>query len=595
MTPRAPLREPGFVAVLVLTAIALLMYWGYALRIPFINDDYVFLDAVRTRSFFSLLGFEHLAFGWWRPWSRELHYALIQRVFGARELPFHVASFALALGVFAAYFALVHRAAGARVAGVACAGVAALAAWAVPLMWIAGAQELWMLLFALLTVYAFTFGSAGWATVALIGALLSKETAAVVPAIAIGGAVAIRRMSARALLVRALPLAVVVVAWAMVHPALGGRMRSGSDAGSHTVARADSATAPATAPRVEAPVEFANVLTRTLAVPFNLDHPLAPERGWTPIAVRALPSLIVLALLAAWATRKAPVLSNASTGTEGSDRSPRHRIIAFGGAWALCGWLPMLWPALGWHAYYTLLGALGAWIALAAALADHRRIAIVLIAALAMLRAAQGATPSLDWGSEWYQARAASFLEFMRDDLRRKLPVTPRHARLFFFDVPSNVGFMTEGGPALRVWYRDPTVSGGYLGQWAPRAGNAPAGPDLFFRYDSTAGWIGIATGPEDTAAARRTNPRWSADHRELAAAFARARAWREAGAEYARIAATENGAPETAADAAVCFAMAGDSVAAARWFELAARAPDADDDIRRFAREFARHLRSGP
>ena len=584
-----PRRELEFAAVLGLVTIATLAYWGHALGVPFINDDYVFLDKVRTRSITSLWGFDQLTFGWWRPWSREIHYAVISRVFGARELPFHLASFAIALGVLGMYFVLARRVAGERVAGVACAGVATLAAWAVPLMWIAGAQELWMLLFALLTVRAFAFGRARWATVALIGALLSKETAAVVPPIAMAAALMIRRMPVRAVLVRAIPLAIVVIAWAIVHPALGGRLRSAPGAGHGT-----PSTAASVAARAESRASIASILTRTFAVPFNLDHLLAPERGWPPIAGRALPSLIVLGLLAAWATRGTSGRVGPTTMPEESQRLPsRNRIIAFGAVWALCGWLPMLWPALGWHAYYTLLGALGAWIAIAAMLADHRRIAIALIAALVVLRAAQGATPSLDWGSEWYQNRAASFLEFMRDDLRRKQPVAPRHARLFFFNVPSNVGFMTEGGPALRVWYRDPTVSGGYLGQWTPRAANEPAGPDLFFRYDSTAGWIGIASGSEDTAAARRANPRWSDDHRELAAAFARAGAWRIAGGEYARLAAADDGNPQTAADAAVCFAMAGDSTAAARWFALAARAPDADDDIRRFAREFARHLRS--
>jgi hypothetical protein len=597
----------------VLVAIATLTYWGYALRVPFINDDYVFLDAVRTRSFPSLWGFEQLTFGWWRPWSRELHYWLLQRGFGARELPFHVASFAIALSVLGAYFVLARRVAGARVAGLACAGVAALAAWAVPLVWNAGAQELWMLLFALLTVHAFAFGGVGWATVALAGALLSKETAAVVPGIALAAGLIVRRMPLRAALVRALPLVLIVLTWAIVHPALGGRMRAKDAAPPLAAARAlldrtDTTAAlevpvPPAAHAPELPAPLTTLVTRTLLVPFNLDHPLAPEHGWAPVAKRALPALVVLVLLVAWATSRpwggsgtrAPSANSAASGADAARRealASRTRIVAFGVAWALCGWLPVLWPSLGWHAYYTLLGALGAWIAIAALLAERRTLAVALIAALVVLRAAQGATPSLDWGSEWYQNRAATFLDFMRSDLLRKQPTVPRHARLFFFDVPSNVGFLTAGGPALRVWYRDTTVSGGYLGQWTPRASGTLAGPDLFFRYDSTSGWVAIATGAEDTAAARRANQRWTSDHRELAAAFARGRAWRNAGEQYARVATTDPGEAEAAADAAVCFAMAGDSVTAARWFELASRAPGADDDIRRFAREFARHLR---
>ena len=271
------------------------------------------------------------------------------------------------------------------------------------------------------------------------------------------------------------------------------------------------------------------------------------------------------------------------------------RVAAFGATWAACGWLPVLWPALGWHAYYTLLGALGAWLILAAALVERRALAVGAIVVLVVLRAAQASTPSLDWGSEWYQNRAAAFLRFMRADLLRRRPALAPHARLFFTEVPSNVGFLTEGGPALRVWYGDTTLSGAFLSQYAARAAGGPRGPDLFFRYDSTAGWVELTPGPEDVAAARQRDSRWGADHRDLAAAFARARAWRDAAAEFAKLARAEAEPLEAATNAGVCFAMAGDSSAAARWFDLAARRPGADDEVKRFAREFARHLSSGP
>ena len=562
--------EPRFAAVLALLAIATLAYWAYALRVPFINDDYVFLDAVRGRSFLSLVGLDHLMFGWWRPLSRELHYAVLQRLFGARELPFHAASLALAIAVLGAYFVLVRRVANTQIAAVACAGIAALAAWAVPIVWIAGAQELWMLLFALVAVHAFAFGSLWVATLALAGALFSKETAAVVPGVALATALIVQRMPPGAALRRLVPLALVVVAWAIVHPALGGRLRA-----TPAAPRAAAADSVANVPRAP----LGAIAARTALVPLNLDHPIAPERGWARVASRALPSLIVLGALVAWVTAKS--------------RRTSARVVALGAVWALVGWLPVLWPSLGWHSYYTLLGAFGAWLAIAPLLAGRRVLAGAVIAVLVVLRAAQAATPSLDWGSEWYQNRAGAFIDFMRRDLLLKQPDIAPHTRLFFSQVPSNVGFLTASGPALRVWYGDTTVSGGYLGQYARRDPSRPAGADLFFRYDSTSGWVPIATGAEDTAAARLANPRWEADHRQLAAAYARAQQWREAGWEYARLAAVAPEHAEIAADAAVCFAMAGDSVAAARWFEVAARSADADDDVRRFAREFAHHLRS--
>ena len=219
-------------------------------------------------------------------------------------------------------------------------------------------------------------------------------------------------------------------------------------------------------------------------------------------------------------------------------------------------------------------------LALAPLLASRRVIAVAVIAALVVLRAGQAATPSLDWGSEWYQNRAGAFLDFMRRDLLRKQPDVAPHTRLFFSHVPSNVGFLTESGPALRVWYGDSTLSGGFVGRYTRRDATQPPGPDLFFRYDSTTGWVRIATGAEDTAQARRVNPRWEADHRQLAAAFARAQAWREAG----RSRAPRGGAPEHPRSRRMLPLLCDGrrSLAAARWFEVAARAPGADDDVRR-------------
>ena len=119
--------------------------YGYALRIPFINDDYIFLDRVRAASFASLWRLDRPLFHWYRPWSRELHYWTLQHVFGTRELPFHLVSWALALAVLGGAFVLFRRIAGGAAAAIAVAGVASLAAWGVPMVWIAGVQDLWML------------------------------------------------------------------------------------------------------------------------------------------------------------------------------------------------------------------------------------------------------------------------------------------------------------------------------------------------------------------------------------------------------------------------------------------------------------------
>ena len=50
LTRAARAREPTARAVLALLAIAVVGHWAHALRVPFINDDYVFLDKVRSQS-----------------------------------------------------------------------------------------------------------------------------------------------------------------------------------------------------------------------------------------------------------------------------------------------------------------------------------------------------------------------------------------------------------------------------------------------------------------------------------------------------------------------------------------------------------------
>src|SRR5262249_42087343 len=164
-----------------LLALFLFARFRDAFSLPFLNDDYVFLDHVARRGFGQLWGFTELAFHWRRPWSRELHYWWLQRAFGAHEGPFHAASFALAFGGLAAYWALARRLVGAAAAAIAVAGAATLPGWGLLLLWSAGAQDLWMLLMSLLALLAWRADRIGLAALAYALALASKETAAPLP------------------------------------------------------------------------------------------------------------------------------------------------------------------------------------------------------------------------------------------------------------------------------------------------------------------------------------------------------------------------------------------------------------------------------
>lgn len=555
---------------LVLLALFLVTQYGDVRRVPFINDDYIFLDKTRDASFGSLWAPKALAFHWYRPWSRELHYWTMQKLFGVHEGPYHVVSLLLALGALAAFFVLARRLAGPRTAAIAVAGWATLAAWAVPLIWVAGVQDLWMLLFAFLSLTAVAAQRWWLAAGLFLLALLSKESAAVVPAIAVALHYFVKRRSLREAFAGTWPLWLVLVLWAGFHPLLGGRLWF----------PLEGKVPPA--PRAELP----EVLARTLLLPWNLDGWPHPENGWAaPLTLGLLGALWlgVLVLLGARQPRRPEV-----------EDSPR-RIALFGAVWALLGLAPLLLPGLGWHNYYALLGAAGAWLAAGALLARAPGIAIAVVAALALLRAGRATTPSLDWGSEWYQRRAASFIGVMREDLMRSEPTVPPHSRMFFIRVPSYVGFLAGDGPALRVWYGDSTLRAGFYPSYRPRGPSEPRGEDFFFRFDSAGGWVRVVKGPEDLAAAQATNPRWLADHETLAQTLARAGDWPGALVEYQKLAAADPVRVDYAYDVAVVWEAMGDSARAGEWYQRAAGLPGADSEVRAAAEFYASHGRGAP
>jgi len=558
---------PGAAVVAALLAVFLVTQYGYAWRVPFLNDDYVFLDVTRGASFLSLWLPRPAVWLWYRPWSRELHYWTLQGLFGTNVVPYHLASFALWLALMGLYWTLARRLTGVRAAGISTAGVAALTAWGLPLVWIAGVQDLWMMALALGALLAFLHLRAVLATVLFALALLSKETAALLPLVAFVIAWRVERRPLQTALARTAPLLAVAAAWALLHPLMGGRLWQ----------------AAAMPPAPVANAGLASVASRTLLALVNMDGVPQPEFGWSgPLLMGAAGALCLAALVAVAlrprGERRAARAREAAV--------PTRRLAELACAWVLAGWLPLLMPSVGWHAYYGLFGMLGAWLLLGAWLARRPALALAVVAALALLRPLQAATVSRDWGDEWYQRRAAEFIDFMQLDLLAKVPAVPPHSRLYFVDVPSNVGFLQGDGPALRVWFREPSVSGGLFSQYRVRGVGLPAGPDRFFRYDSVAGWIEIHRGPEITATARAADRLWREDHERLAIALSRGGDWPGTAAEYAKLAAAFPDSVDYLYYAGLAALTAGDSTAARTWLVRAAALPSADDEVRMAARQ---------
>src|SRR5262249_8111465 len=124
-----------------------------------------------------------------------------------------------ALGALLFYFGLARALAGTRAATIAACGLAVFGGWSGALLWGAGAQESWMVLGSLASLAAFLARRSWLAAALLVPALPSKDTAAVVPRIALVLAL-IERDAWSTALRRVAPLALVTVAWALLHPPL---------------------------------------------------------------------------------------------------------------------------------------------------------------------------------------------------------------------------------------------------------------------------------------------------------------------------------------------------------------------------------------
>jgi hypothetical protein len=527
---------------------------GSRIGLPFVADDYVFLDKTQATSFASLWSRTASAeFGWYRPWSRELHFWLLQGLFGPNAEAFRIANIALWIAALCLYAAIIRRLSTPVTAFIATLGVASLAFWGTPLVWLSGSQDLWMLALGLLSLWLFLGGSDWLALPPFLLALLSKETAAILPALMCAYLLLVERRTLVQAVRRTRGFWAATFLWALIHPTLWARFSGKFSSAAELTYR----------PRA------AILALKTLATCFSLGRLPHPQEVDAWFVARSIAGAVLLGGAALWAARRPRARVSDSR---------RACLALFAGAWALIGWVPLFLPSVGWHAYYGCVGALGLWFGLALWLEARPAIAAALLVSLALLREAQANTFSADWGDEAYAQTAGSTLAAIRADLMRQHPTLPLHSRVYVVNIPAHVGLIAGNSPALRVWYRDSTLQAGYFSYYRVRTASEPPGRDYFFRFDPGSGMVEIHAGEEDVGSALAANPNWERDHDALAALFLTHGDLAGAAGEYAKLSSLP-GRPEAAILAAACYQEAGDATRAQLLLEAAQARLRASDE----------------
>jgi len=439
-------RRLGLAAVLaVLLVTAYAPFW----LSPFRADDLLFIEKVEGASFASLWANRGTVFSYWRPIPTGVCYWTSIRLFGHEVIPLHLLAGGLWIAILMLYFALARQVTGSgRAAGVSTAGVAVLAAWSLPIFWVAGLQDLCMLAAFMAALVLLARGRVGLSALAYAAALASKEPAFVFPAVALAFLILVQREPWKSSLLRLLPHAALTVAWAAIHPRIGGGMwRDGGFA-----------------PGWHHPSLLEMGLGTILAA-LNLDQWPNPKTSptWTSVLQVGL-AVALVALF--WRAPSAPPRSAAGSPVPASSRRPE----LFGIVWAGLALIPLAEPTLPWNAYYALPGCMGLWLAAGPTLSRNATTAMLVVAALAAARAGRASTVSTSIGTEyWQRLNSATVLE-IKHRLMAAMPNPPRGSRFLFAEVPPGAGLFGPTGRSdiVAQWYGDPSLQSGYYSKFDP-------------------------------------------------------------------------------------------------------------------------------
>jgi hypothetical protein len=464
----------------VLAALGLGALYADAVRVGFLNDDYLFLEEARTRPLLDSLTRLGALANYYRPLSRQLYFEILTPLAGGSPLVFHLvnaALFTIALALLADLLFVFLPATGVMVGSIF---FTLLPLQRVNLMWISCSQDLLALVLVLASIALFRRGRDGWACLAYLGALASKEVAFPLPLVLAGWMILsppragdpASGPSAAGVARRIAPFALVGVLWLAV--VLFVRARN-----------------PVTAAFLHvSPLNFVAAIVHEVQSLLGLEHPPGIGRSLLENGPALVP-LVALGALALWV--------GAATVAPSGAQTPGRRILLFAALWLVAFALPIGPVVHAWSAYYYTVAAVGGALLVGYALRRIDRWGWIGITALLLWWHAGStsvrafAISDRPWGwtshlTAFYFQRGAALCDSLSSQLRRLEPVPPRGTRFFFATLPPWAGFQTGNGALIRDLYRDSTLASYFYSQFSDTtAGDRPCR----FLY-----WDGVSFAP---------------------------------------------------------------------------------------------------
>jgi Flp pilus assembly protein TadD len=462
-----PARVAWFAAAALILVAAVVLH-AERVPTPFFADDYLFLEQVRYRSIADALTSPDPLGNFLRPIGRQLHFWVWARVGGESPRFFHVVNLGFFLIAIGLLIALARRLHGPRAAIVGGAFLALHYAADVPVGWASGAQDQLAVIGGLATILLYLNRRELLAALALLLALMSKETAVAAAPVAAW----IGRGSGEPLpttLRRAGPMLAALGLWIGIWLGTMGQRRA---VGS-TLAL-DPGAVPAT---------IVHLLQTSLGLEVGLEEMTLRLTPWWWMA-------IALAGGAVWLIFS----SDRGAGHPAAAQVEPRPWWSVGAIWALVAAVPIVAVAHIWSAYYYLFALCGVGLLLGAVAARGPRWGALMLVAICAVGSQYArerrefATRPGAWTwqshvNDFYMERATSRLTHYLADLKRAHPTLPRRSTVFFSGLPSFVGLQTGDGPWLRWAYGDTSLRSHFLSEFT-RA-RASRGPILVLGWES--------------------------------------------------------------------------------------------------------------